>query len=95
MSYMLCYKLIPLSIGIVSHGFKESTNRFLIPWRDAPVLLDQLLLLWRKHLSKRRRTSSSQYKSGIDTAILKCSYITKVERVRPLFIVLLSSPTHP
>jgi gp16 family phage-associated protein len=41
MSYTLCYKLIPLSSGIVSHGFEESTDRFLVSCSDASVLPDQ------------------------------------------------------
>lgn len=41
MSYTLCYKLIPLSSGIVRHGFKEATDRFLISGSDASVLPDQ------------------------------------------------------
>lgn len=41
MTYMLCYKLVPLSSGVVRHGFEESTDRFLVPWSDASVLLDQ------------------------------------------------------
>jgi gp16 family phage-associated protein len=30
-----------LSCSIVGHRFKESTDRFLVPWSDASVLLDQ------------------------------------------------------
>ena len=95
MSYMLCYKLIPLSIGIVRHGFEESTNRFLVPWCDASVLLDQLLFFWSKHLPERRGTPACQHKSRIDTAFFKCCHIAKVDRVRPQLVVFLSPPTHP
>lgn len=42
MTYMLCYKLIPVTFGIVCHGLQESANRFLIEWRDASVLLNYL-----------------------------------------------------
>lgn len=41
MSYTYCYKLLRLSGSIVGHGFEESTDRFLVTWSDAPVLLYQ------------------------------------------------------
>lgn len=41
MSYTRCYGLLRLSGSIVGHGFKESTNRLLVPWSDASVLLNQ------------------------------------------------------
>lgn len=42
MPHMLCYKLILMTFGIVCHGLQESTNRFLVEWRDASVLLNYL-----------------------------------------------------
>ena len=95
MSYMLCDKLSPLAGRIVSHGLQETTDRFLVEWRDASVLLDQLLFFWRKQLPKRRGTPASQNKRRIYTAFFKCRHIAKVKRIRPQFVVLLSPPTHP
>ena len=95
MLYMLCYKLLPMTSSVVSHGLQKTTNRLLVERRDASVLLDQLLFFWRKQLPKRRRTPASQHKRRIYTTLFKCRHITKVERIRPQFIVFLSTPTHP
>ena len=54
MSYMLCYKLIPMASSIVSHGFQESTDRFLVTWRDASVLRNQQVLHLGKSFIRQR-----------------------------------------
>ena len=95
MPHMLCYKLIPMTGGVIGHGLQETTNRLLIEWRDASVLLNQLLFFWRKQLPKRRGTPASQHKRCIYTELFKCRHIAKVERIRPQLIVFLSPPTHP
>ena len=95
MSYMLCDKLSPLAGRIVSHGLQETTDRFLVEWRDASVLLDQPLFFWREHLPKWCGTTASQHKRSIYTALFKCRHIAQVKRIRPQFIVFLSPPTHP
>ena len=41
MPHMLCYKLIPMTGGVVGHGLQETTNRLLVEWCDASVLLYQ------------------------------------------------------
>lgn len=54
MSYTLCYKLIPLSCSIVGHCFKESTDRFLVPWSDASVLLNQQVFNVAESIHRQR-----------------------------------------
>ena len=94
MSYMLCSRLISITGSVICHGLQETSDRFLIEWRDASVLLDQLLFFWRKQLPERRGTPASQHKRRIYTAFFQCRHIAKVKRIRPQLIVLLSPPTH-
>lgn len=95
MPRMLCYKLIPMTGSVVSHGLQETTYRLLVERRDASVLRDQILFFWSKHLTKWRGAPTSQHKRRIYTTDFKCRHIAKVERVRPQLIVFLSPPTHP
>jgi gp16 family phage-associated protein len=69
MPHMLCYKLIPLSSGIVGHGFQEAANRFLVAWRDASVLGNQAIFDFGKSLIGKRRAYSINDKSHVKTQL--------------------------
>ena len=56
MPYMLCYKLILLSSGIVCHGFEESSDRVLVPCGDASVLRHQEILHFGKCVMRESRS---------------------------------------
>ena len=95
MTHMLCYKLILMTFGIICHGLQETPNRLLVEGRNASVLLNKPLFFWREELSQWRRTSASQHKCSIYTALFECRHIAKIERISPEFIVFLSSPADP
>ena len=71
MSYMLCDKLSPLAGSIVSHGLQETTDRFLVEWRDASVLLNQPILNFGKRLVRQRRVNSIHYVTHIKTKLAR------------------------
>ena len=90
MSYMLCYRLIPLSIGIVSHGFEESTNRFLVPWRDASVLLDHNILRLAERVMAKSRSHAVENVRDVETDLTCCFAQIRRRRIaRPRLIVCL------
>ena len=95
MSYMRCYKLIPVTGGIVCHGLQETPDSFLVEWCDASVLRNQFLFFRRKQLPERRRTAACQHEGRIYTTFFQCCHIPKVERTSSQFIVFLGSPTYP
>ncbi|VVN92911.1 hypothetical protein PS691_02010 [Pseudomonas fluorescens] len=45
MTYMVCYRLIPISGSVISHGFQKATHSFLVIWSDAVISLQQLLIV--------------------------------------------------
>lgn len=49
MPHMLCYKLIPMTGGVIGHGLQETTNRLLIEWCDASILRHEQIF----HFGKR------------------------------------------
>lgn len=93
MPHMLCYKLIRLAGGVVCHGFQKTTDRFLVEWRDASVLINQFFLSRSKQLPKGSRSPSCQHKTRVHTMFFKCRHIAKVERIRSKFIIFLGPPT--
>lgn len=69
MPYVLCYKLILLTSSVISHRFQKSTDRFLVPWRDASVLGNQAIFDFGKSLDRKRRAYSINDKSDVKTQL--------------------------
>lgn len=79
MSYMLCYSLIPRASSVIGHRFEKAADSFLIILRDTSELINQLFLGRSKQLPKRRRTTSGEHISRVDTMFFKSRHIAKVE----------------
>lgn len=60
MSYMLCYKLIPMASRIVSHCFQKTTDRFLVAWRNTSVLLNKRVLYAAEGMFRQSCPHTSQ-----------------------------------
>lgn len=71
MSYMLCYRLIPRSSGIVCHGFKESTDSFLVPWCDASVLSHEQIFHFGKRVTAQRFANAIHDIAHIETKLTR------------------------
>lgn len=92
MSYMLCYKLIPLSGSIVGHGFKESTDRFLVPWSDASVLLDQQIFNVAESVHRQRSAQSIEDVGDVKTELARDFAQVRRRRItRSSFVICLGA----
>lgn len=60
MSYTLYCRLIPITSGIVGHGFQETTNRLLVTWCNAPVLFDEAVLYFTQIMLSHCRVYAGQ-----------------------------------
>lgn len=50
MDQRLCRELFPVPGGVISHGFENSADRFLIVFRDTSKLLNQTVFDVRKRI---------------------------------------------
>ncbi len=95
MSQVHCCELLPMASGIVCHGFKETTDRFLIIIRDGSELVYQLFFCSAKKLTQWSRSPTSKHISRINAALFKRRDVSKIERVCSQFVVFLRAPTNP
>ncbi|MNB72489.1 hypothetical protein D3C75_190750 [compost metagenome] len=92
MSYTLCYKLIPMSSGIVGHGFKEPSDGFLVPRRDAPVLPNKQIFHFGKRLVRQRCRNSIHYVTHVKTKLARGHAQVRRRRITGTrFIIALGS----
>ncbi len=80
MSYTRCNKSLRLTGSIVGHGFKESTNRLLVPWSDASVLLYQLVFNVAESIHSQRRAQTIEDVGNVKTELARD--FTQVRRSR-------------
>ncbi len=95
MSHELCFKLQPMASRIVSHGFKETTDRFLIVRSDAAELLNQAVLDFVQRAFSQVRTNASKDVGNVKAELQ--SDLTQVGRrciARSCLIVRLSTLYH-
>lgn len=92
MSYMLCYKLIPLASSIVSHCFQEPPDRLLVAWRDTSVLLYESVLCATESVFGQRGPHTGQNIGHVETELNRDFAQIRRRRVaRPRLVVSLSS----
>lgn len=80
MPYMLCYRLLPVSSGIVGHGFEKSTDRLLVPCSDASVLLDQQVFSIAESVHRQCRAHTIEDIGNVKTEL--ASDFAQVRRCR-------------
>lgn len=92
MQYMFCYKLIPLSSGIIGHGFQETANRFLIPCRNASVLLHQQIFYVAERVHRQRSAQAIEDIGDIKTELAgDLAQVGRCRITRSSFVIGLGS----
>ena len=92
MSYMLCYKLIPLTSSIVSHCFQEPPDRLLVAWCNTSVLLYESVLCATESVFRQRGPHTGQNIGHVETELNRDFAQIRRRRVaRPRLVVSLSS----
>ena len=71
MTYMVRHMLIPLSSGIVCHGFEESSDRFLVPCRDASVLRHKQIFDFGKCVLREGRSHAVKNVRDVETDLTR------------------------
>lgn len=92
MSYMLCDKLSPLADGIVSHGLQETTDRFLIEWRDASVLLNKPILNFGKCIVGKSRSHAVENVRDVETDLARSFAQIRRRRIASSRLIVCLGP---
>lgn len=71
MPHMICYKLIPMTGGVVGHGLQETTNRLLVKWCDASVLLYQQVFDVAESVHRQRSAQAIEDIGDIKTELAR------------------------
>lgn len=71
MSYTLCCRLIRIASCIVSHGLQETSDRFLVEWRDASVLLNEAILNFGKRVLGKSRSNAVENVWDVETYLAR------------------------
>jgi gp16 family phage-associated protein len=71
MPHMICYKLIPMTGGVVGHGLQEATNRLLVKWCDASVLLHQQVFDVAQSVHRQRSAQAIEDIGDIKTELAR------------------------
>ena len=92
MPHMLCYKLIPMTGGVIGHGLQETTNRLLVERRDASVLFDHDILRLAQRVMAKSRSHAVEYVRDVKTDLTCCFAQIRRRRIAsPRLIVCLSA----
>jgi len=94
MLYMNCYNLLRNLRRFGSHGFHDAANGFLIIFRQAAVLMDQLRFRWVEAFTSGQRTIARKDVPRVHLVLYKSRHIPQIQRVRAKLVVFLSTSTH-